>query len=66
MEKNRILRLQRRGRLRDSGELLDAKHTSTGGGGQSSKRELKQQALENEQFRREVGVEAPRPHYRQV
>jgi hypothetical protein len=65
MEKNRILLLQRHRRLRDSGQLLDAKHTSTGGG-QSSKRELKRQALENEQFRCEVGVEAPWPRYRQV
>jgi hypothetical protein len=44
---------------------LDTKHTSIGGD-QCSKRELKRQALENEQFRREVGVEAPQPRYRQV
>ena len=49
MEKNRILQLQRRGRLRDLGQLLDTKLTSTGGG-QSLKRELKRHALENEQF----------------
>jgi hypothetical protein len=63
--KNRILLLQRRRRLRDSGQLFDANHTSTNRG-QSSKGELKRQALENEQFRHEVGIEAPRPRYRQV
>ena len=46
-------------------DLLDAKETSTSGG-RSSTRELKRQALENEELWREVEVEEPWQRYQQV